>query len=157
VSWSHIPLARYLREPFIVVSLPSSFISCCQFAQTLEFTQTDFAPASKYTLNVNVLVHTSTDSINYVSRGIKDKSGTLELSNIIYNVGVAAAGLGSDTLVRADRERSLAYVFVSVLPPRKVFLIHLSLTPGSVSVSYYISGCVDACARSCACMWLRHV
>jgi len=24
-------------------------------------------------------------------------------------------------------------------------------------VSYYISGCVDACAHSCACMWLRHV
>ena len=45
------------------------------------------------------------DSINYVNRGVKDTNALLELSNVVYNVGAAAAGLGSDTLVAAHLTR----------------------------------------------------
>ena len=45
------------------------------------------------------------DSLGLVSRGVKDKSGLLELSNVIYNIGCTSAGLGSDALktTRPDR------------------------------------------------------
>ena len=55
-------------------------------------------PISTFTLSNLGLTFHWRDSISRVSRGIKDKSGVLELCNIVYNVGAAAAGLGNNSL-----------------------------------------------------------
>ena len=47
------------------------------------------------------------DSLSYVSRGIRDKSGMLELCNIIYNIGCVSAGLGRDTVKLSSRPERL--------------------------------------------------
>lgn len=64
-------------------------------------------PLSTFTLSSLGLKFHWRDSISRVSRGIKDKSGVLELCNIVYNVGAAAAGLGSDTLKLSSRPERL--------------------------------------------------
>ena len=43
------------------------------------------------------------DSIAFRSRGVKDRSGVIERCNVIYNIGCASAGLGSDTLKLSSR------------------------------------------------------
>ena len=64
-------------------------------------------PLSTFSLSCLDLRFHWRDSISYKSSGVKDPSGILELTNIIYNVGAAAAGLGSDTLKLPSRPERL--------------------------------------------------
>ena len=62
-------------------------------------------PMSDFSLACLGLTFQWRDSLQHVSKGIKDKSGLLELCNVIYNIGCTSAGLGSDTLKTSRPDR----------------------------------------------------